>query len=130
MLLAEKNEEFYMPEFPDFESLLSYIDHLCKNTDDQERLVIAIDEFPYLAGSYPAISSMLQSHIDQCWKDSNLFLILCGSSMSFMEEQVLGYKVPYMEEERPSLNYILSLILKPDRCFQVLKQKNRQFYTV
>ena len=66
VLLAEKNEEFYMPEFPDFESLLSYIDHLCKNTDDQERLVIAIDEFPYLAGSYPAISSMLQSHIDQC----------------------------------------------------------------
>ena len=94
VLLAEKNEEFYMPEFPDFESLLSYIDHLCKNTDDQERLVIAIDEFPYLAGSYPAISSMLQSHIDQCWKDSNLFLILCGSSMSFMEEQVLGYKSP------------------------------------
>ena len=38
VLLAEKNEEFYMPEFPDFESLLSYIDHLCKNTDDQERL--------------------------------------------------------------------------------------------
>ena len=94
VLLAEKNEEFYMPEFPDFESLLSYIDHLCKNTDDQERLVIAIDEFPYLAGSYPAISSMLQSHIDQCWKDSNLFLILCGSSMSFMDEQVLGYKSP------------------------------------
>ena len=27
VLLAEKNEEFYMPEFPDFESLLSYIDH-------------------------------------------------------------------------------------------------------
>ena len=51
VLLAEKNEEFYMPEFPDFESLLSYIDHLCKNTDDQERLVIAIDEFPYLAGT-------------------------------------------------------------------------------
>lgn len=94
VLLAEKNEEFYMPEFQDFESLLSYIDHLCKNTDDQERLVIVIDEFPYLAGSYPAISSMLQSHIDQCWKDSNLFLILCGSSMSFMEEHVLGYKSP------------------------------------
>lgn len=93
-LLAEKNGDFYMPEFPDFESLLSYIDHLCKNADHEERLVIAIDEFPYLAASYPAISSMLQSHIDQRWKDSNLFLILCGSSMSFMEEQVLGYKSP------------------------------------
>ena len=37
---------------------------------------------------------MLQSHIDNCWKDSKLFFILCGSSMSFMEEQVLGYKSP------------------------------------
>lgn len=93
-LLTEGTSDFYMPEFSDFESLLLYIDHLCKNSDSQERLVIAIDEFPYLAASYPAISSMLQSHIDQCWKNSNLFLILCGSSMSFMEEQVLGYKSP------------------------------------
>lgn len=93
-LLTEGASDFYMPEFSDFESLLLYIDHLCKNSDGQERLVIAIDEFPYLAASYPAISSMLQSHIDQCWKNSNLFLILCGSSMSFMEERVLGYKSP------------------------------------
>ena len=56
--------------------------------------MIAIDEFPYLAASYPAISSMIQSHIDHCWKESCLFFILCGSSMSFMEEQVLGYKSP------------------------------------
>ena len=54
-----------------------------------ERVIIAIDEYPY-----PAISSLLQSHIDSCWKDSRIFLILCGSSMSFMEEQVLGYKSP------------------------------------
>lgn len=94
-LLSEQKIDFYMPEFPDFESLLGYIDVLCKQQKEkQERFVIAIDEFPYLAASYPAISSMLQSHIDQCWKDSNLFLILCGSSMSFMEEQVLGYKSP------------------------------------
>lgn len=78
-------------EFSEFGSLLNYIDTLSLK---QERIIIAIDEFPYLAASYPAISSMLQSHIDQCWKDSKLFLILCGSSMSFMEEQVLGYKSP------------------------------------
>lgn len=79
------------PEFPDFNNLLLYIDSLCAR---QKRLVLVIDEFPYLAASCPAISSMLQSHIDHCWKDSGLFLILCGSSMSFMEEQVLGYKSP------------------------------------
>ena len=79
------------PSFTEYDALLNYIDQLAKSG---ERLIIAIDEYPYLAASYPAISSMLQSHIDQCWKDSNLFLILCGSSMSFMEEQVLGYKSP------------------------------------
>lgn len=33
-----------------------------------ERVIIAIDEYPY-----PAISSLLQSHIDSCWKDSRIF---------------------------------------------------------
>lgn len=78
-------------EFKDYSDVLDYIDELSKN---DKRLIMVIDEFPYLAASYPAISSMLQSHIDNCWKDSKLFLILCGSSMSFMEEQVLGYKSP------------------------------------
>lgn len=79
------------PVYESYESLLQAIDTLARSG---ERIVLAIDEYPYLAAAYPAISSMLQSHIDQCWKDSNLFLILCGSSMSFMEEQVLGYQSP------------------------------------
>ena len=90
-LLSDAGLKSHFPEFSDFATLLDYIDSLCLK---HERLIIAIDEFPYLAASYPAISSMLQSHIDQCWKDSSLFFILCGSSMSFMEEQVLGYKSP------------------------------------
>lgn len=76
--------------YQDFEALLTEIDGHCK----EQRLVLAIDEYPYLAASYPAISSLLQRHIDMCWKNSRLFLILCGSSMSFMENQVLGYKSP------------------------------------
>lgn len=80
-----------LPEFSSYEALLDYIDGLSRSG---ERRILVIDEFPYLAAAYPAISSMLQSHIDHCWKNGNLFLILCGSSMSFMEEQVLGYKSP------------------------------------
>lgn len=70
---------------------MDYIDSIALS---DHRVMIAIDEYPYLAASYPTISSMLQSHIDGCWKNSRIFLILCGSSMSFMEEQVLGYKSP------------------------------------
>lgn len=80
-----------LSQFNEYEDLLAYIDQLALSG---ERYIIAIDEFPYLAASYPTISSLIQKHIDQCWKNSRLFLVLCGSSMSFMEEQVLGYKSP------------------------------------
>lgn len=79
-----------LPAFSSFADLLNYLDSLC----EKERMILVIDEYPYLAESYPAISSMLQAHIDHVWKRSTLFLILCGSSMSFMEHQVLGYKSP------------------------------------
>ena len=60
----------------------------------KERIIFVIDEYPYLANTYPAISSILQLLIDKNKEDSKLFLILCGSSLSFMEEQVLGYQSP------------------------------------
>ena len=41
-----------------------------------------------------AISSLLQKVIDNRWGRTSMYLILCGSSMSFMEEQVLGEKSP------------------------------------
>lgn len=61
---------------------------------DGERFIIAIDEYPYIASGNSSISSILQKVIDTKYLNSNLFLILCGSSMSFMENQVLGYKSP------------------------------------
>ena len=61
---------------------------------ENRKIVLAVDEYPYLANGNPSISSVLQRHIDTSFKKSNIFLILCGSSMSFMENQVLGYKSP------------------------------------
>ena len=60
----------------------------------RERVVFVIDEYPYLAESEPSVSSVLQSLIDEYGATSKLFLVLCGSSMSFMKEQVLGEKSP------------------------------------
>lgn len=76
--------------FNDWESAFDYIYNISKN----ERIILAIDEYPYLANGFKSISSILQAHIDEQFKESKLFLILCGSSMSFMENQVLGYKSP------------------------------------
>ena len=79
-----------MPSFTSFEELLDYIYPLAK----EERQVLLIDEYPYLAQSYRPISSIIQNQIDLRFRETKLFLILCSSSLSFMENQVLGYKSP------------------------------------
>jgi len=76
--------------FGSFGDAFDYIFAYAKN----ERVIFAIDEYPYLAESDRAVSSILQAAIDKNQSDSKLFLLLCGSSMSFMENQVLGYKSP------------------------------------
>ncbi|MCM1127825.1 MAG: ATP-binding protein [Lachnospiraceae bacterium] len=60
----------------------------------KRRLVFVIDEYPYLASCAEGIASIFQILIDRYHQESKLFLILCGSSMSFMENQVMGYKSP------------------------------------
>ena len=57
-------------------------------------MVFVFDEDPYLAKAEKSISSRLQHIIDHAWQEGQLYLILCGSSMSFMEYQVLGYESP------------------------------------
>lgn len=61
---------------------------------EKRRIVFVVDEYPYISGSYKALSSILQILIDRNKNTSKMFLILCGSSLSFMENQVLGYKSP------------------------------------
>lgn len=78
-------------EYTSFESILEEVNALAKNS----KLVFVIDEYPYLAEVYPAISSILQKYIDHHFSvNPNITLLLSGSSMSFMERQVLGYKSP------------------------------------
>ena len=61
---------------------------------EKGRLIFVIDEYPYLAKADESVSSRLQHIIDKVWQNTGLFVILCGSSMSFMENQVLGYESP------------------------------------
>ncbi|MFQ6084502.1 MAG: ATP-binding protein [Candidatus Aminicenantia bacterium] len=76
--------------FSSWDALLRYIfDHLL----DKISLII-IDEFPYLCISNNALPSVLQKIWDEKAKGSNIFLVLCGSYMSFMEKKVLGSKSP------------------------------------
>ena len=58
------------------------------------KLILVIDEFQYLVNANKSITSILQRLIDHQLADTKLFLVLCGSYVSFMEEEVLGYKSP------------------------------------
>lgn len=60
----------------------------------RRQLVFVIDEFPYLAKADPGVPSYLQALVDRNKDASHLFLILCGSSLSFMKEQVFDEKSP------------------------------------
>ena len=78
------------PVYASFDAAFAEITRIAKN----ERIVFVIDELPYLAKADTAITSMLQHLLDHEWSGTKLYLILCGSSMSFMEKQVLSEKSP------------------------------------
>lgn len=59
-----------------------------------ERLVVVLDEFPYLVSAHPPVASILQRVWDQTLKNSQVMLILCGSYIGMMEDTVLGYRAP------------------------------------
>jgi AAA+ ATPase superfamily predicted ATPase len=73
-----------------WDSLLRYIITLA----EKDRIVLVLDEFPYLCSSEPALPSVLQRIWDEKGKDSKLYMILCGSFIGFMEREVLGHKSP------------------------------------
>ena len=60
----------------------------------QQKNIVVIDEFPYMARENPEIPSILQKLWDTELKNQNLLLILCGSSMSYIEKEILSEKNP------------------------------------
>lgn len=58
-----------------------------------ERYIFVIDEYPYLVGSDESVTGILNNFIES-HLDSEVFIILSGSSMSVMKNQILGVKSP------------------------------------
>ena len=76
--------------FVSFQAALDTVFKLSLN----KRVVLAIDEYPYVARVSKSFASTIQMLIDKYKDNSKLMLILCGSSMSYMEDHVLAYKAP------------------------------------
>ncbi len=56
--------------------------------------IIVFDEFPYMISENKNALNILQKLIDLKLQFSNKKLIICGSSLSFMKSEVMGYKSP------------------------------------
>lgn len=80
----------FIAPFQNWEDAFAYVGE----KSSRERIVLIIDEFPFLASTNPSIKSILQHQIDHKWNTKNIFLILCGSSVSFMVNEVMGYESP------------------------------------
>jgi len=96
--------------FRDWYQFFSYV-----KEKQEKRLILVIDEFPYLVNSNPAISSIFQKGIDEYLKQSSIFLILMGSSIGMMEKEVLFYKAPLYGRRTASLEV-------KEMAFDVLKE--------
>ena len=105
--------------FADWEQAFNYISQKSQN----DKTVLVIDEFPFIASEYPAIKSILQHTIDHVWRNKNIMLVLCGSSISFMENEIMGYKSPLygrstMQLELKAFDYLESSLFFPDYSYE------------
>jgi len=80
--------------------------------------VVVIDEFPYLISLDSGIVSEFQEIVDEILKDSNIMLILCGSSIGMMERDVISYKSPLYGRAT------MIMKVKPFSLFEMLKWYN------
>lgn len=76
--------------FSNWERAFNYLGEI----DSNEKLVIVIDEFPYMVKGNESIPSIIQGIWDHNLRNKNIMLILSGSSVSFFESKILGYKNP------------------------------------
>ena len=77
-------------EFNDLENFFRFVGNLCRD----ERLILALDEIPYIAESDTSFLSRFQVAIDTVLVTKNVYLIISGSAISFMEKEILSEKSP------------------------------------
>lgn len=92
--LAQSIAEYFdepEPRLDDWRETVEYIGEKLK----EEKIVLALDEFPYAIESNKSLPSHFQYLVDEILKEnSESTLILSGSTVSVMLDDVLGYESP------------------------------------
>ncbi|MFP9193883.1 ATP-binding protein [Natrialbaceae archaeon A-CW1-1] len=89
----EQVADYFDDRIPRIDGWDNAFDYLGEVIAD-EQIVIVIDEFPYLIEENDSLPSYVQSFVDERLQDTDSMLVLCGSSVSTMESEVLGHKSP------------------------------------
>lgn len=107
--------------FLSFQSALEYVFKLA----EKKRFILAIDEYPYVARSSKSLASTLQLLIDKYKDTSQLMLILCGSSMLYMEDEVLAYKSPLYGRRTAQMKIQPFSFEETCRCFKNFSDEDK-----
>ena len=98
--LAQASMALAMPllaelRIEDWSTALNTVVEQWRTANPNAKLILALDEFQWIAASDPGIVSALQACWDRDWKASGaVVLLLCGSYIGFMEREVLGRSSP------------------------------------
>ena len=84
---AKRNDEY---KYSSWEKAFDAIIDLFNN----QKGIVVIDEYPYLVKSNPGITSIIQDIFDNKIKNSKIMLILSGSNISFMENELNSKQSP------------------------------------
>ncbi|MFA4669403.1 ATP-binding protein [Pyrococcus kukulkanii] len=87
----------------------------------QGKLIVIFDEFPYLIEADKGVPSEFQEIVDIVLEDSEIMLVLCGSSIGMMEREVLSYKSPLYGRASGILK------VKPFRFFDMVEWFGEDF---
>lgn len=79
-----------VPRIDDWDEAFDYLGDMLAD----EQVAVVIDEFPYLIAENSSLLSYLQSFVDERLCETDSMLVLCGSSVSTMESEVLGHESP------------------------------------
>lgn len=86
-MVAEQIEDFDKVTYPDWETMLRSL-----NRQSSKRIIVCLDEFPYLVKSCPSLPSIIQKLINE--HSLRFDLIVCGSSQQLMQGYVLDKSEP------------------------------------
>ena len=90
---VEQVADHFADRVPRIDGWDDAFDYLGEKLEDRQ-LIVVIDEFPYLVAENDSVPSYVQSFVDGPLQHTESMLVLCGSSVSTMESEVLGHESP------------------------------------